>query len=147
MSGFGTAPFGLTFFGYGSPDSVAAPPVNNPAALYINPDTNDFVLDDDGSYLDMPGTRQRVYLALKSNLGALAGYETFGSDLFKLGKIDSSFQVRAKSSVRKALDHLVQDNSISLTSVDVTAVGGRVSIIVSYFDLINQASDNATMIL
>jgi hypothetical protein len=147
MSGFGTAPFGFAFFGYGSPDSVAAPPVNNPAALYINPDTNDFVLDDDGSYLDMPGTRQRVYLALKSNLGTLAGYETFGSDLFKLGKIDSSFQVRAKSSVRKALDHLVQDNSISLTSVDVTAVGGRVSITVSYFDLINQASDNATMIL
>lgn len=147
MSGFGTAPFGLAFFGYGSPDSVAAPPVNNPAALYISPDTNDIVLNDDGSFLDMPSTRQRVYLALKSNLGTIAGYEAFGSDLFKLGKVDSSFTVRAKSSVRKALDHLVQDNSLTLTSVDVSADGGRVNIIVSYFDLKAQSPDNATMIL
>lgn len=146
MKGFGTAHFGTAFFGYGEPDTINPPPANLPAAVYIDPNNNDTVLNADGTLQSMPSTRQRVYLSLKTELGSATGLDTFGSNLRSLGKIDSTYQARATAAIQTALNPLVVDNSITITGITVSSQSGRVLINVAYIDLLSQAPDNASLV-
>lgn len=146
MSGFGNSSFGNSAFGDGDPDEGLSLPVNL-SIRYINPDTKDLGVDDDGTFLSMPGVRQRVLLALATAKGSVIGSEEFGSTIFEIGAIDSQFDSKVRSSINDALKQLVEiEKVISLDGIEIyKQSGGRVVITVSYTNLIEQDQDNVSL--
>jgi len=146
--GFGTGPFGLFAFGAGLPDQGESLPPNL-AIRYLDPNTKDFAANEDGTFQEMPSTRQRVLLALATTKGTAAGLDTFGSTHPLIGVIDSQFDSKVNNSVREALKQLTEvEKIITLDGVEIVkSPNGRVEITVSYTDLISQDQDDLSLTL
>lgn len=136
MAGLGSASFGAFPFGLGTPVEAAIPPTGFPGSRYINPGSGDYEVDaDSGQLAQMPGTRQRVLLALKTLKGSSSVLPEFGILLPR--KIDQAIDLRVRDAVRVALSHLTDvDKVIRIESVLVSRrTTGRLAVTLAYTDL------------
>jgi len=144
MIGVGLQPAGLTDAGTGAADAAGAPPLAGQGAPWIGSNGN-YVIDP--VTLDIgrtTSTRHRVMLALQTELGTATADTDLGER--KPTKIGSSTATDAQDSIRRALQPLVDDGSISLDEVGVKILGhapGAVSRTINYTDLLNLAADKA----
>lgn len=128
----GTGPAGLS-----TPAEVAVSPLPSAGSRYINPSSGDYQIDAaTGQFAQMPPTRQRVLLALKTVFGSSTAAPDFG--LRAPRKIGRNYVAQTKQEVRAALRHLTLENApvILITAIDVVRIGSsRVVATVSYVDL------------
>lgn len=127
----GTGPFGL-----GTPISDAAPAAGPTGSRFINPITGDYEQDPDTKHLkQMPGTRQRVVLALTTLLGSSSVIPKFGVRFPK--KMGQTFDAKCQQAVRSALRQLTEvEEVVRIDGITVEkGLGGRARIVVSWTDL------------
>lgn len=139
----GSGPAGLL-----SPATVDASPTPSAGSRYINPVTGDYEIDPaTGQFAQMPPTRQRVLLALKTAFGSATAQPQFG--LRSPRKIGRNYVAQTKQEVRAALRHLTQENSpvIAITAIDVVRIGSSALVVtVSYIDVKTGQSDTVSSI-
>jgi hypothetical protein len=108
--------------------------INN--SRYIDPLTNDFVLQSNGHFVGMNGIQQQVALATTTllNSSAVSG---FGLNLASIKVITPNIQKQVLSLLNAALVNLVDSNQIRINSAAVTQTGiGQISVVFSWTDLI-----------
>ncbi len=132
------APLGVFPLGYGEATAAPEPPDPSASTLsrYINPGSKSYEVDPTTGHLaQMPGTRQRVLIALSSVAGASTVLRELGVRFG--GKIDSSIERRMQGEVRFALRHLIAERAIRIERIDVAKRStGRVRVTVTYTDLL-----------
>jgi hypothetical protein len=127
--GMGACPMGSTPFGFGSP---ATAPVATRAVLVqddgtpgecarISTTTGDYVLDGAGNKVGWSGLEQRVYLALRTELGSSA-VPSLGIEL-PSGVIRDDAPARIRNAVAAALGDLIGANLVALVEVLVSRPG------------------------
>lgn len=105
MAGFGLDSFGLAAFGLGTPNEAPVQPVGSIGSRYINPISGDYEIDGVTGHLkQMPGTRQRVMLALTTLKTSATVVPRFGIRLPR--KMGTAFEFEVKQAIRLALMHL-----------------------------------------
>lgn len=131
------APLG-TALGHGTPTAAPVPPVKAATVLsrYINPATGSYEVDSvTGHLAQMPGTRQRVLIALASIAGSSSVLRDLG--MRRSGVIGSDIVQRLQGDARYALRHLVREGAIRIEFIDVEVRStGRVRLTVGYTDLL-----------
>jgi len=147
MSGFGNSPLGSAPFGVGTPATGDAPPEGPTGSRYLNPQTRDLELDPTtGMLAQMPGTRQRVVLALFTLRGSSTVLPTMGVRLPR-GMIES-FERDMQNNIREALRREVTERAIRIDDILVTRnAGGRADITVEYTDLSTFEADSVSATL
>ncbi len=143
--GAGFAPVGFSPFGYGLPGSTTSisdgiyitPAGTQGNVAAINPQTGDYILNENNNLVGDFSVPQGVYLTLttKLNSSALAG---FGIDLGSLRTITSNLVTQIQSLVQIALAPMINQSLIALQSVKVTQQNnppGSIIIIVNWQDL------------
>lgn len=142
--GFGIMHAGVSPYGLLEPAESDVQPIVLGEARYIDPETKDHVLDEDGNYLQTSGTRSRVLLALTTTLNSSSVLPGLGHDLKSITKLDSTAEKRLKSKVLQALRQLIEvEKAIAVDSILVTILSGKVEITVSFRDLISNEPDVA----
>ncbi len=135
MAGFGTAGFGSSPFGLGTPVSASAPPSGPAGCRYLNPASKDFEIDPDtGQQAQMPAVRQQVLLAITTLKNSATTLDWFGIRMPR--KMGDRFQAEVEKSVRAALRHLTDTQQvIRIDSIKAEhGAGGRGRITVSWSD-------------
>lgn len=147
--GFGTAAFGTSPFGIGTPATVAAAPAPSAGSRYINPVSRDYeIAASTGQQAQMPRARQQVLLALMTVYGTSTAVPDFG--LRAPRKIGTNFKAQTKAAARYALRHLTREDApiIRIQSIAVDVVGtGRAVLTVSFFDIKTGQPDTARTIV
>jgi phage baseplate assembly protein W len=136
MSGLGNSALGTSPFGLGTPVAAAVLPTGSAGSRFIAPGTGDYEHDaETGQLKQMPRSRQKVLLALKTERGSSSVLREFG--LLRPRKIDGAIERTAYNAVRAALYHLTDvERCIRLDSVLVGArAGGRLTLTVAFTDL------------
>lgn len=137
----GTGPAGLY-----SPATVAGSPSLSAGSRYVNPSSGDFEIDSaTGQFAQMPPTRQRVLLALKTVVGSATAAPDFG--LRAPRKIGRNYVAQTRQEVRSALRHLTSENSpvIRIQAIDVVRIGSsHLVATVSYVDLQTGRADQVS---
>lgn len=129
------AALGAYPLGYGEPAEAPMPPEPTKFSRYINPGTKSFQIDAETRGLaQMPGTRQRVLIALSAARGSSTVRRELG--LRFGGKIGENFVNEMQGEVRHALRFLLAERALRLERVEVEKRSvGRLRIIVTYTDL------------
>ena len=144
-TGFGVMPYGFAPFGVGAPASVADAPKNSAGSRYLNPQTGDYELAGaTGQQAQMPPTRQRVLLAVKTVKGSSTANPQFGFAAPR--KIGTNFVAQTTASIRSAVSHLTNEDApvIRIERIDVLRTGvGRLVVTISYVDLLTGQVDSA----
>jgi hypothetical protein len=128
----------LTPYGTGTPAPTADPPdiATYPAgSRYINPASGDYVYDSTTrQYGQMPTTRQRVLLAVKTLWGSSSALPTLGIRLPR--KLGDTFVADIQQAVRSALYQLTNvEQVVRIDAIDVIkSQGGRAQATISYTD-------------
>lgn len=142
MSGVGFSAAGNSPAGYGEAESTTAAQPNLIAARYINPQTRDFEVDDDGRYLSMSPLKQRIYLMLATNYGSAIGLPKFGSKITQIKVLNDRTPGAVQSAVRDALKQLTDvEKLIRIDRIDVEYRDGVIFFRLLYIDLINNQID------
>lgn len=141
--GVGLAEAGLSVAGYGTPATLISSIVplfvlpdgtqGNVAA--INPQTGDYIIDDNANFIGQQSVPQMVYLALttKFNSSAVVG---FGLDISSIKTISSNVANLFQSRVQSALQNMITAQLIRLINVKVTtSLENGVTVVVNYQDL------------
>lgn len=140
--GLGLCPFGIGIFGYGLPATQDARVSNlledsgkiQRDARYINPATQDYVLDSNGITSGMNAVNQQVYLALMTTFGT-ASVSTLGSTFRDIRTINSlNIQAEVEDKVAAALSDLIDANTISLVETTVQVNGNLLLVNVLWID-------------
>lgn len=102
---------------------------------FINPDTKDHEVSDDGEYKAMPTVRQRALIALSTTLGSSASLTEHG--ILLPDRIDERYPQRSSQAIRRALDFMVKAGEMRIDGITLldTAVTGRSEHLVAYTDL------------
>jgi hypothetical protein len=104
-------------------------------AIYINPVTKDFELNDNGLFKGMSSIVQMVQLALTTNLGSSVD-SGLGININKIKVINASLKTDISGYVNSALTRLISANLISLQKVDVKREStNKIFISISWLDL------------
>lgn len=143
MAGFANSPFAITPFGTGTPVVAQAPPENAPdGARYLNPASRDYEQGDDGEYLRMPSTRQRVLLAVMTELGSMSVAPNDGLRLPK--KMNEHFERKAAIEVRRVLQPMIREGALRLDAVTTVerVSTGRARIRIDFTDLATRQRDS-----
>lgn len=144
MIGIGLQSAGITGAGTGQATAAARPPIPAQGAPFLT-SRGDYVIDPvSGDIGRTTSVRSRVNLALQTTVASATADTSLGET--KPTKIGTSFVSNAIASTRRALQSMVDDQSISLDGVTVDVLShtpGTVSRTVSYTDLLQQAADKA----
>lgn len=147
MAGFGTMALGSGPFGYGTPVSATEPPTANTAGVrFLNPQTGDFEQNSDTrNWKQMPRSRQKVLLALKTVRGSSSALPEFGIAAPK--KMGDQFEAQMRDAVRVALAHLTDvQKVIRIDDIIVEkGAGGRSRTTVVYTDTSSGIDDQVTL--
>jgi hypothetical protein len=145
MSGFGNAPLGASPFGIGEPETADPPEIAADAgARYLDPITGDYAIDaSSGRLARMPAARQRVLLALRTEVGTAAAAADFG--IVAPRKNDAVLPAISRLAVHEALRHLTSSRAIEIMRIDTEADGERGAIHVLYRDLETNTEDTVTV--
>ncbi len=141
MAGFGTAPGGSSPFGIATPAAAVAPPDGPAGSRFINPISRDYEVDDTtGHFKQMPGTRQRVLLAVMT-IRDSSGLPGFGVRMPT--RMGDAFERQGENAVRQALFHMTDvEKSLLINSIKVErGLGGRARITISFTDLVTGDQD------
>lgn len=126
MAGFGIYSAGLGAFGLGTPTVAPIPSTGQAGSRWINPATRDYEVDGNTRQLkQMPGTRQRVLLALMTIKGTASTAPRFGVALPT--KMGTTFEAECKAATRAALAHLTSGDSPVIRINFITVERGRSS--------------------
>jgi hypothetical protein len=130
MSGFGSQAYGSSPYGLGTP-AVASPlegsilrdDTTNETwgSRRIDPSTGDYVLDDNGRVLGMHDTKHLVLLAVKTDKGSSA-LRSLGHELRSIDRITPNFARRVDSTMRAAVQHLINRKLIEFIDTRVQIV-------------------------
>lgn len=130
MSGFGSQPFGASPYGIGTPATAPAQGGKilrdtsngfSTGSRKIDPLTKDYVLDDYGRLVGMGDLHQLVFLAVSTTKGSSA-MRSLGQDLRRIERISSNFQRRVDTTLRAALQSLVNARRIEVISTSVEII-------------------------
>jgi len=152
--GLGLAGYGSSQYGYGTPatvNSTTAKLLLKTDGTYgnvpkIDPNTKDFVLDENGNKIGDNSVNQMVYLALRTykNASAVLG---FGIDINKVKVINDNIQVKIQLMVSEALSDLISRKMITLDKVLVTRVKQTaIQVDVLWTDLTNNSQNTFKLI-
>lgn len=122
---FGISPFGV----WEAQASASALPAQALMARAFDTKTGDYLWLSTGDYARWPRTRQRVFLALTTPKGTLAGLPSFGLNMPY--KITDNIQSDMTAAV---LDALQPVKEARVTNVVVSVSGQVVSTVVHYVD-------------
>jgi hypothetical protein len=135
MSGFGSQPFGSSPYGIGTPavapelgGSILRDEANglSTGSRKIDPRTRDYVLDANGRILGMSDTKQLVLLAVSTDKGSSAMRE-LGQVLRSIDRITTNFSRRVDSTLRAAVQHLVNRRLIEVVGSEVQVLRSGVA--------------------
>lgn len=151
--GFGFAPFGSSIYGYGSPDQATvlsshllegSPNGESHPARYIDPQTRDYVIDENGVTKGQNSVSQQVFLALMTDLGS-ASVTTLGSEFSKIRTIDESTPAKLRDIVNKALSKLVKANLVKIVDIKTSNLPAGVTVQVVWQNTGNSSIEVATL--
>ena len=129
MSGVGSVPFGSSAFGLCPPmgaPAVGGAPTADPTtglptgARKIDPRTKDYVLVN-GSIAGMSAVRQFVLLAVSTTKGSSA-MRSLGQELASIDRISGNFVRRVDTTLRAAVQHIVNRGLIVVVETKVELV-------------------------
>jgi hypothetical protein len=146
VAGFGSMSLGSGPFGLGTPVTGEDPPDGAAGSRYIDPVSRDYAQDPATKQLkQMPGTRQRVLLALMTLERSSSALPTFGIRLPK--KMGETYDAQMKNAVRAALRQLTEvEQVVRIDGIVVErGLGGRSRTTVAYTDLETLTQDSATV--
>lgn len=154
MPGFASQNFGRSPYGIGQPadtDPNGGGPLRDQftgqatGSRRIDPRSKDYLLNEWGRIRGMSDTQQLVLLAISTDRGSSAVRE-LGHELKKIDRITDNFERRVDSTLRTALEHLVQRGDIQVVSVTVErhSVPGRAFARVVWRDLVSQTEPQVT---
>jgi len=139
------APLG-TPLGAGIPISASIPATDTALSRYIDPNTGEYAIDSTtGVYQTMPSTRQRVMLALITELGSVSIDREFG--YLRPRKIGARFEQQVKDSVRSALLQLTDiEKIVRIDNITIDRTGqSRAEVTVKYTDLSTGDADEVAV--
>lgn len=114
------------------------------SARVINPVTQDYELNADGTFVGQSVVQTSVYLALftKLNSSSVLG---LGNNLLLVKIITPNVNTQVSSLVQQALSSLISQNLVSLVSCSTDNLGnGAISVNVNWIDLTaNSANQNS----
>ena len=120
--GFGESGFGSAGYGYGDPATAVSATSkifvqadgSQGDCAYIDPATRDYVLDEKGNKVGWDSLKQRVYLALRTQLGSSC-IQDQGVE-WPSGIRTENIAVKNKNAVNLALKSLVDQNLIEVSN-------------------------------
>lgn len=133
--GAGTGPAGFMPAGLYDADEGLSAPAPSPLSRYIDPISRQYAMSDDGRALrQMPGSRQRVMLAIGTRLSSAAD-QLLGMQREEI--LGQRWTAEAELHARTALSRIVADGSIAILNVTPTknTQTNRYTISVTYRDL------------
>jgi type IV pilus biogenesis protein CpaD/CtpE len=136
MPGFGTSPFGISPWGFGSAPAVTDPPTGTTtASRYIGPVTKDYEIDaTTGHIRQMPGVMQRVLLALTTLKGSSTALPGLG--IVMPTRMGDQFAAEVEAAVREALRQLtIVEHIIEINRIQTTRGIRRAAVRVDYINL------------
>jgi hypothetical protein len=142
--GIGLQSAGISGAGTGEATAAARPPIPAQGAPFLT-SHGDYVIDPVGGDVGRTtSTRHRVQLALQTDLTSATADTSLGDR--KATKMGTGFVAHTVESTRRALQTMIDDQSISLDQCDVEVIRhapGTATRTVVYTDLLNQANDKA----
>jgi|GEM_PF-4607041 len=99
----------------------------------IDPETGDYVVEG-GRIVDDSSHTSQVLLAVRMKRGTCAVDRRFGSELFKIKKLDTRAPRRAQQSVTAALGHLTSRKVIQKLRVTPTVEGDALAVPIDFED-------------
>ena len=132
---------GSTPFGVGTPTAANEPPEGAAGSRYLNPVTRDYEVDPTtGQFAQMPGTRQRVVIAVLTVRNS-SGIPGFG--LRAPTHMGETFDAQMKNAVRQALRTMTDvEKSLFINDIIVErGLGGRARVTIKFTDLVTGDRD------
>ena len=136
MAGFGTISFGSGPYGLGTPATQADPPSGPAGCRYLNPASKDYEQDSTtGQLAQMPPLRQRVLLAVMTDIGSSTALAQLGR--LRPRKIGPSFQAELSASIRAACRQMTEVERVMRIDAVTVELGasGRYRPTLSYTDV------------
>lgn len=133
---------GLGPFGLGTPADSTERPTGKAGSRFLNPQTRDYEIDPaGGQYKQMPGTRQRVLIAVTTALNS-SGQRGLG--IKPPGRMSETFEAEQRAAVAEALRPMTEvEKSVRLDGVIVErGSGGRARTTIIFKDLVNGNTDS-----
>lgn len=114
---------------------------------YINPNTNDFVLQANGHFVGMPSLQQEVILAIQTQLNSSV-VSNFGLSLQSIKVITPNVQNQVLALFNNALSNLISTNRIRLNNVVTTRTAvGQISTVFSWTDITTGTTYQSNILL
>lgn len=146
MPGYGVYPSAVSPFGLGTPIPAAAPPNGPSGTRFIDPATGDYKQDPTTKQLaQMPSTRQRVLIALKTVVKSSTVNPSFG--IKPPRKMGTFFESEQTQAVRAALAHLTDtEQVIRIDAITVErGINSRSRTTVAFTDLTTGKTDKVAI--
>lgn len=114
------------------------------SARVINPLTQDYEINANGSFIGQSVVQTSVYLALFTTLNSSAVYG-MGNDLYNVKIIGNNIQTQVKNIVERALGSLVSQGLVAFVNCTVTQIASSaINVDVHWIDLtINSAGQRS----
>ncbi len=123
--------FGVGPYGYGTPAATAMTSGGqilkdsssgaSQGSRQIDPLTKDYVLSSTGRIAGMSNTKQLVYMAVLTTKGS-AAMRSLGQEIMLIERITSNFVRRVDTTLRAAVQHLVDREFIEVIGTEVAIV-------------------------
>jgi len=123
-------------YGFFTPATTEAPPSGAAGCRYINPATRDYEVDSDtGQLAQMPAKRQRVLIAVMTELGSSSALQDLG--IRRPRKMGTNFEGEMRAAVRATLRTMVDvEKVIRIDDIIVKrGSGGRAETTIVFTDL------------
>jgi len=142
MLGAGVQSAGVSPAGVGEPEAAPLVPSGPTGCRYINPATGDYQINGaTGHFAQMPPVRQRVLIALLTELGSSTVLPDLGT--MRPRKMGDRFEAEMTGAVHAALRQLTEvEQLIVVNFVAIErGMGGRARVTVDYEDLTTSQSE------
>lgn len=142
--GLGDSPLGTAPLGLDPPAASAARAVQQPAALKVDGQTKDYVLDAQGRFVGVHPVDAKVFHRLRILSGSIRSAPTTGQGIGALKYIDkATIDAFVRDQITLALSDMVAGGDIAVRAITVDAsVAGRVVFQVDYTNLRTGRSDS-----
>ena len=110
----------------------------------IDPKTKDYVIDPaTGRIQGMSNAQQLVYLAVNTTLGASA-LRSLGQEIMLIDRITSNFERRVDTTLRRAVQHIVDRGLIEVVDTQVTILRPGVAVALLLWRDLSSGDDDST---